>query len=147
MLHSKVSFTLGLTILMLFWLIICLFFCLTVFFLNLFKQITLCQFKWSLYFPKSLGVPKELNKSSQSFWPLLLLTTAIMSPGSQSWLPSSLWQSDWQICCSYSVSAGRECLLDMSSILFLSFSSSTDPLLTCLSCVWATDWKKVTMVS
>lgn len=42
-------------------------------------------------FSQGSWVPKGINKSSQSVWPMWLLTIKIISPGSQSWLPSSPW--------------------------------------------------------
>lgn len=75
----------------------CLSFCLvswlTISPFHLFKQ-TLSINCSEISFSQGFGVPKGINKSSQSFWPLWLLTIKIISPGSQSWLPSSLWQTD-----------------------------------------------------
>lgn len=66
----------------------CLFLWLTFSPFHPFKQ-TLSINSSEISFSQGSGVPKRINKSSQSFWPLWLLTIKIISPGSQSWLPSS----------------------------------------------------------
>lgn len=81
------------------------------------------------------GVPKGINKSCQGFWPLWLLTMKIISPGSQSWLPSSLWQTDKYIFCVL-MSAWRECSLYLTSILFSPFSQCVDLSMASTPWVW-----------
>lgn len=85
-------------------------------FTNLSKCSSINPSKFAL--SQGSGVPKGINKSCQGFWPLWLLTMKIISPGSQSWLPSSLWQIDKYIFCALmSAWGGVLALLDPHPVL------------------------------